>query len=312
MDVDGIHFDGIKKSVSRNRMGFIKDEVDFDQILPTKNSATSEAQPQEIKALKERYDNSLNKQKLCLSSLTKKYETHVQELKNKFQSHIHDARNTLNEMKLQLTAEQNKNQELKAVIEGQVTKIQGLREYYKHKLSSVTNSDSDELETLREGFTTDLEVKISAVKAELNEQLKIKEVELMYSQTQQENLLEEINKIQTEKNELLPNSGHKLLEKLNDNGISFVSFQPGAGHMAIRVDEIPDFLSDQYEYVAVKCGVNRRHYIEWLDRYNNPVCQKLIKGAKPCGKPISRIENPSDLLIGENDRCELHRFGSGS
>lgn len=312
MDVAGIHFGGIKKSINMNRMGFLKEELIPDGIVTSQDKAASGTQPQQIKALQERFDNSLNQYKLGLSSLSEKHETHVQELKNKFQSHIHDARNTLDEMKLQFTAEQNKNQELKSVIEGQVTKIQGLREYYEHKLSSAQNSDSDELEALREGFAADLEVQMSAAKAELNEQLKIKEVELMYSQTQQENLLEEIQRIQIEKNELLSNSGNHLLEKLNDKGISFVSFQPGAGHMAIRVDEIPDFLSDLHGFVAEKCGVSKRHYIEWLERYKNPVCQKLVEGAMPCGKPISRIENPSDLLIGENDRCELHKFASGT
>jgi hypothetical protein len=309
MDAAGIHFGGIKASIKANRMGFIEDEVPpqpEDSVSPSvsvQNSGHSQA----LSQLQKRCDEIQRENKLRLSSQSEKHEAHSQSLKNKFQAHIHKARCTLEEMQTQLQVELTKNHELKEIIDGQATKIEGLREYFEHKLAKAQNTGEGELNDLRKGYETDLEVQVSAATAELKEQLKIKEVELMYRETQQENLLEEIKKAQIEKNELLANSGNQLLEKLSENDINFVSYQPGAGHMAISVDEIPEFLADRHQFVADKCGVSKRLYLEWLESYGNPVCHSFVEGAVHCGKPVPRVENPSDWLIGETDRCELHK-----
>ena len=134
----------------------------------------------------------------------------------------------------------------------------------------------------------------------------MRDIEVMYRNEQEQQLREEVAKLQTENREFLANSGDNLLEKLARNGLSFVTYQTGAGHINVPAGEISDFLSNPVQYTAEFCGTTESQYKSWLLHYQAPVCNHLNEEGELCGENIDRVGIPADFFEGESDRCEAH------
>lgn len=312
MGSKSLHFHAIRDSVNENRLGFVaEDDGDDIPVLegqvakaaPVQGSVVPGVSPEEIQLLKKEHH-------LRLSAMMETHEQALQKLKSKFQATLRNTRLEMEGLEQQLQQEQSKNGELKQTIDGQASKIQGLREYFENKLATAISSGEESMEDLRTAYEAEIDARVNASIASLKEEVQLKEVSLMYKETQCSGLEEELKRLQAEKQELLANSGNQLLERLHSSAISFVSFQPGYGHLTLPIDDIPAFMDDSEAYVAEKCGVDKHLYLSWLNHYSNPCCQALTEGGLPCGKRISRVERPADFLIGESDRCEAHRPGA--
>lgn len=295
------HFLDIRDAINSNRIGLIAED---EEEVPVLNEAPvaqqSHAQVEQILA------QAQKEHQLRVAALNDAHEAAIQALKVKFQSALHEQRQRTEALESDLQRAGQHNQQLKTTIEGQVAKIKGLREYFEHKLESTKASGDANLEDVRRAFEVEQEAAINAAVAELKEQLQVKEVTLMYKETQCSGLEDEVRRLQEDKQTLLANSGNQLLERLHNSGISFVSFQPGYGHMTLPIDDIPEFIDDTDAYVADKCGVDRAHFRAWQEHFKNPVCRAVAKGGLPCGARVARVDRPADFLMGESDRCSLH------
>src|SRR5690606_3493429 len=113
----------------------------------------------------------------------------------------------------------------------QAQKIEGIREYFAHKLEQAQSGESNQLQALQENFALELETRVAAVTAELQERLDMREVELYYRHQQENNLKEEIAHLRQENQRLLNQAGDQLLQKLHKTGINFVAFHAGVGQI---------------------------------------------------------------------------------
>jgi chromosome segregation ATPase len=120
-------------------------------------------------------------------------------------------------------------------------------------------------------------------------------------------LLGELTGMRRDKLRLLGEGMDKFLEAMGEKGVKFVSFQPGAGHITIAMDDLQSFVEDTEEFVAKKCGVNVEHYRRWLAHYTNPVCQGTGGRGDLCAKPLGKMLKPMEFIGGLHDRCDIHK-----
>src|SRR5690625_6101944 len=103
--------------------------------------------------------------------------------------------------------------------------------------SDVCSSDleNSQLHALQENYEMELAARVQAATTELQERLDMREVELFYRHQQERNLKDEIARLKDENQSLVNQSGGQLLNKLSEAGITFVTYQPGAEHMTIKI-----------------------------------------------------------------------------
>lgn len=98
-----------------------------------------------------------------------------------------------------------------------------------------------------------------------------------------------------------------LMRHLKDQDVFLVAYHAGIGHLTLPYDDIEGYFCNPIAYAADKCGVNEPAYREWLNHYENPVCQHTHDDGQRCGQPLMRISQPSEFSAGVDDRCEAHR-----
>jgi len=140
----------------------------------------------------------------------------------------------------------------------------------------------------------------------------MREMELLYRNEQESQLRDEITRLRKENQQLLSNSGEQLLNRLTEKGVSFVTYQPGAGHITIPLADTYSYMDNPMAYSAAQCGVTEPHYKAWLEHYQTPVCHHTDEQGSLCGENLPRIENPTDFHAGDEDRCESHKEIGGA
>ncbi len=130
---------------------------------------------------------------------------------------------------------------------------------------------------------------------------------MIHRREKEAQLQREIIKLKREKQDLAESSREIIFHQLDDAGINFVTYHPGAGHLTIEADEIDSFLSNNMAYVATKCGVSESHYRVWLNHYYSPTYEGQLEDGSFCDKSLVRLENPSQFIVGESSCCSDHR-----
>jgi len=152
-----------------------------------------------------------------------------------------------------------------------------------------------------------LKARVEQARAELREMLDMREVELFYREEQLGNLREEVSRLRQERERLLGQSGDHLLQRLVENGVTFVAYQPGVEALSITAADMPRYLDSPQDFVAEHCFVTPEHYRQWLGHYELPVCLAPLEDGSLCGCPLTKIERPGQFLAGDSDRCRAHR-----
>lgn len=317
MNAEGPQFKQIKRSLKRNRLG-----VHFRSTRAADDSGSGfsaqEAQRLEAhlsqhfskqyeKALREQMSQLLEGQRLRIASMVSDRDQSVQTMRSDFEKRIEELQKQLEESEIARADLDKRNEELRLTIDGQVQKIEGLREYYEHKLRRLQGSDSETLDTVRARLEAEMQNRMRSATSELNDLLKMKEVELQYRAEHEEQLQQEIFRLRREHQESLVNSGDQFLENLSRKGVNFVTYQPGAGHITIPYSEMPLFLENPPAFTAAYCGVSEKQYLAWLRHYQTPVCNALDDNGEMCCANLHRVTNPAEFVIGESDLCDEHR-----
>lgn len=256
--------------------------------------------------LREQMAQLYKEQALKDNAVVQRAEKEIQALKIEHADQIEEYRQLAQSLETALTEEKTRNCALQETIDGQETKIEGLREYFQHKIEKSQGEGVEELDMLRGSHIAEIEEKVEAATAELKQMLQMREVELLYRNERESQLHEEITRLREENQELLGNSGDQLMEKMMGKGVSFVTYQPGAGHITIPATEMLRFMENPLAYAAETCGVQEDHYKAWLEHYQAPVCAGM-NGEHSCGENVDRIDAPADFHLGVDDRCDKHK-----
>lgn len=304
------HFALLKKAVESNRLGLDfrpeeggkRTKTGGDQVL-LEQKISQQLRRQYQKNFRDRMAQLLKEQRLRATTLTAEKDKAVDGLKREYSQRMERSRRDMAERERQLTEAQDRNSKLKDAIQGQADKIQGLREYFEHKLEKVQGEESKHLNALKKNYALEVESKVAVATTELRESLQMRDVELSYLNERETQLRAEIVRLRRVNQDLLNNSGDQLLEKLSQKGINFVTWQAGAGHITVPLSKIYTFTDNPLQFAADHCGVSLNHYQTWLSHYQNPVCLAVDLSGRACGTEIPRVAAPTDFHPGESDTC---------
>lgn len=310
------HFKQIQKALKRNRLGVhFRAGQGGDQEIP--GLTAKEAQRLEMhfsqhfskqyeQTMREQMAQLLEGQRSRIAAMTSDKDQVVEAVRAEYAQKLQVLQSQLEERDAALQDLEKRNQELRVTVDGQVQKIEGLREYFEHKLRRSQGADADSIDAVRARLEDQLNAKVASVTAELTELLKMKEVELLYRAEHEEQLRQEITRLRREQQESQANSGDQFLEKLSRKGVNFVTYQPGAGHITIPYSEMSHFLDNPAAFTASYCGVSEKLYLAWLKHYQMPVCGALDDQGDACCADLPRVVNPAEFVPGESDLCEKH------
>ncbi len=305
----------LRKSVARNRLGLVKYEPEPEEEKPEGTIAPQEAQKLK-KALHEHYSQEmrdrlarmLKEQRLRITTLINRHTRKIDGLNREHQERLQAYRDKVKQLQEQNGELTHRLETLKDNFDAQVQKIEGMREYFSHKLKAAHTDENLQLQTLQENYEMELAARVQNATAELEERLGIREMELFYRHQQENNLKEEIARLRQENQTLLERGGGQSLDRLDRAGISFVAFHPGVGQLTVPASEMAAYLDDPETFAAQVAGVAPDLYKGWLTHSREPQCTATDAEGHRCGKAVAQVARPADFHPGESDRCPAHQI----
>jgi len=139
------------------------------------------------------------------------------------------------------------------------------------------------------------------------ERLELVEVELEACRARERLDAEEILRLQDEHARLAAQGIEQALGQLASQGLTFVVYHPGAGHLTIPLQDIDRYQANPMAYVAAQCSVSEEHYRQWLEHFQQPSCAAVLPSGRRCALPIDRVDSPRRFMVGESCHCSRHR-----
>lgn len=313
-------FVAMRKAVKSNRLGLVvkprkadKPKADKQTVKPVVDLVREqEVLEQKLhdhytQELRDKMAMLIKEQRLRIATLMNQHQAKVHEMQHEHQQRILAYQQKYQEYEYQNRDLEERNRAFKDSLDAQASKIEGMREYFAHKLKAAQAGESNQIQMLQDNFALEVDAKIRAATAELREMLDMREVELFYRHQNETALKEEIVNLKREQQLLLKNSGEQLLERLTKAGINLVTFLPGLGETAIPLDDIGVYLEDSQAYAADKAGVSEAIYLAWFEHHQSPCCNAVDPKGHACGRSIPMVETPFEFHPGESDRCSQHQ-----
>lgn len=173
--------------------------------------------------------------------------------------------------------------------------------------SRRSEHQGSEMEVLTEQYKLALEQRLEEERAKMSEQLHALEMDVLTRDDLIGQLRGEIAEQKRNKAKDANSGAQKTLEKLEELGLSFIAFHPGAGHISIAAEQVASYMENPIAFAARKCLVTEDHYRAWLAHYESPTCQVRVGADEsPCGKRVIRVEVPNQFKPGVSD-CNANR-----
>tara|TARA_B100000614_G_scaffold50470_2_gene43501 strand:- start:23813 stop:25216 length:1404 start_codon:yes stop_codon:yes gene_type:complete len=164
-----------------------------------------------------------------------------------------------------------------------------------------------EVERLTEQYKLTLEQRLEEERARLADEIHTREMDVLNRDEVIGQLRGELSELKRDQLKVAHSGARKMLEKLEDLGLSFIAFHPGAGHVSVPAEQISDYMDNPQAFAARKCLVTEDHYRAWLEHYENPVCRVVVGPEQtPCGKRVIRVDVPNQFKPGVSD-CNSNR-----
>jgi hypothetical protein len=309
----GNSFRWMQQALRRNRLGLqvepeaedigepplLNAGIDGERVVPAAARAQNQRLQQEYRgklaALQE-------EQRLQLATFKSKAEEQLEQLHQRYQIQLNQMKEALESDRRMFMEEKRRGQDLKEKLEAQAAAFQQLRQ-------QVQRERGLEQSGLHKPFEAELKARVEQASAELKEMLDMREVELFYREEQLGNLREEVTRLRQERESLINQSGDRLLQRLMESGVTFVTYQPGAEAMTIPGADMARYLDSPLAYVAEKSFVVPELYQQWLSHRELPVCAAPLDGGSICGEPVDKVERPGQFQPGSSDRCARHGPG---
>lgn len=248
----------------------------------------------------------LKQQRLRITSLTQQHEEELARLRLQAEQREQAFQQRLQQLEQALAEQTQRNESLKARLTAQAESFQKAREEMNLQLQAAHDGRS-ELEGLRAQFEQEAKARINAAVLEYQERLNRLDAQLAGQAQQEVQLRAELAQLAAERDRLACEGGGQILEQLAAQGVVFVAYHPGAGHLTIPLQDIAAYRHNPMAYVAAKCFVSEAQYSKWLEHYQQPSCVAQLPSGNRCGMPIDRVESPSRFVLGESDCCSRHR-----
>ena len=259
-------------------------------------------QEQRLKAAQQ-----LKQQRLRIASLTQQHEEELARLRLHTQQNEQSLRERLAQLEQALAEQTQRNESLKARLTAQAESFQQAREEMDRQLQAATHDGLSELDGLRAQFEQEAQARINAAVLEYQERLSLQDAQLATQALEEAQLRAELTQLSEERDRLAREGGGQVLERLSAQGVVFVAYHPGAGHLTIPLQDIAAYQHSPMAYVAAKCFVSESQYSQWLAHYQLPSCAAQLPNGSRCNIPIDRVESPSRFVAGESDCCARHR-----
>lgn len=304
----------IKNAITLNKMGLhfkASDVSSLQTARPDSGSNDASGDSSQMNAvydqdLRNRVAQLLKDQRFRIATMNGDKALAIRELRLEYAEKMEVLRHQLENAEASLSDALKRNAELKHTIDGQAQKIEGLREYFEHKLQRSQGGEEVLIESLRQHYEAAMSEKLFQSTKELSDRLAMKEMELVYRQERERQLTEEVAQLRREEQALVANSGDHLLERMSRQGVNFVTYQAGVGHITIPLSQIGRFMENPVAFTAAYCGVSERHYSAWLSHYQMPVCEALDGQGNRCCADVPRVGNPELFVVGESSFCPKH------
>lgn len=316
----------IRDAAKRNNLGVLVEE-DTPQVLqPAKLNMAAEhkwyMQPDDLELIRSgetvrkaeqaeqeeraKAAQMLKQQRLRITSLTQQHEEELARQRLQAEQSEQELRQRMQQLEQGLAEQTKRNESLKARLTAQAESFQKAREEMGQQLQAAHDGRS-ELEGLRGQFEQEARARINAAVLEYQERLSRLEARLATQALQEAQLRAETTLLVEERDRLALEGGGQILEQLAAQGVVFVAYHPGVGHLTIPLQDIAAYRHNPVAYVAAKCFVSEAQYSQWLAHYQQASCVAQLASGNRCGMPIDRVESPSRFVLGESDCCSRHR-----
>lgn len=263
--------------------------------------------PQIDRSHRDKTAKLIKKLRFQISTQETKRQDEVTGLHTEYAKDIESLNKQIEQLRLSLSLEQKKNLELKEHLSEQAAEYELAREQFVEQVEDSKQLEAKQIEGLKKKYELELKAKLEQELSGMKELLDTREVELLYREDQITCLRQEVTDLHEEKQDLLKQGDNNVLERVAKNGVTFVAFHPGVGHITILFDQMGRYLESPTAFVAEKAFVTEEHYLEWLKHYHNSVCTHCDSKGEPCLEPVKKIDRPAEFVIGRSDRCERHQ-----
>ncbi len=294
VDDEALRTDSARKAgAASGKGGSGGEEESIPVVKPEKASASDDQERQRqarlVKELRLRIKTMENKQKEETAQLRYAHQQKEEILSTQLEKVLMQFRT----MKSQNAALKEQNESLKAQVDSLNSSLE--------EQARQDTDQSSEIEILTEQYRAALEQRLEEERARLTEEMHTREMEVLKRDERIAGLEQEVNEARSEGVRMANSGAEKLLEKLQQLGLNFIAYHPGAGHLQVNASEISDYMQNPLAFAARKCLVTEEQYRAWLQHYENPVCQVDV-GGQSCGKRVIRVDEPNQFKPGVSDR----------
>lgn len=307
----------MQEAVLRNRLGLAVEvpelSADDDDIPDAPSFGRVDAQQaagRENRLLQQKYqgrvDALVEEHRLQMATAKAALQEQLDRVHQHYRVQVAQLRETLATAKQAGKREQQRARKLEEKLAQQLAEFQSAREASQHDAQERDEQRDQEQARARQQFEVELQARVEQAGAALKEMLEMREVELFYREEQLGTLRDEIARLRQERERLICQGGGGILQRLAENGVRLVAYQPGAETIDVPVLDVPRYLDSPQAYAAERCSVSVEQYRLWLDHHELPVCGETLADGSRCGEPIEKIERPHRFIAGLHDRCSAH------
>jgi hypothetical protein len=255
----------------------------------------------------ELHEQQQREQQLLLAAQKNRFDDQLKETEQIHSDEIRVIQSHFSELQGQLEHEKLVAENLRKQLLDQQKITENLRESFHQQLAESKSVESNEIDSIKQNFESELELRIEAMASEFRQELEVHDSELAARDEQLALLREEIADLHAEHAHLIREAGEQFIGRLRDNRVTFMAYHLGVGNITIDLENIGTYLENPMSYAANICKVDEATYRGWLSHHSNPVCceYSAAKG-EMCGKKLRRVETPAQYIAGRSDRCPLH------
>lgn len=268
--------------------------------IPTvKTEKPAQAKPDDEERM--RLARTIKELRLRVQTLENKHEDELAQIRYAHQQKEEILSTQLEKVLMQFKTLKSQNAALKEKSESLKEQVGSLNRSLESQ-ARQSEDEGSEIEILTEQYRVALEQRLEEERARLSEELHTREMEILNRDERISELEQEVQDARRDQIKMANSGAEKLLEKLQNLGLNFIAFHPGAGHISINASEISDYMQNPIAFAARKCLVTEEHYRAWLAHYENPVCNVEVGEQQVCGKRVIRVDAPNQFKPGVSDR----------
>ncbi|PZW43251.1 chromosome partitioning protein ParA [Pseudomonas sp. URMO17WK12:I2] len=288
----------LRDTVRHNALGILLQEQEAPAVAPERLQVASEDQWYAVdpardmaEKLAERLSHDyrqkasqlVRQQRERLSALANEHQAELTRATARGDAQLAELQGQIQALRQALRQQEGLNQNLKAQLAEQLADQQSEREELAVRVRAAERHARTEREILREQFDEELRARLLATQAAAEDQARRREADAAQR------------------------GAGQVLERLAAQGVVFVVFHPGAGHLTVPLQDVDRYLANPLAYAASKCFVPEVQYRQWLEHYQRPRCEGLHADGQRCDVALERVETPGRFVTGDSNCCMLHK-----